>query len=172
MKNVFLLSLVLHSALLTSRLAAQNPVIRDQFTADPTARVFDGRLYLYPSHDIPVPEGARPNWFSMADYHVFSSEDLTTWQDHGVIVTQNAVPWGKPDAYSMWAPDCVRKNGRYYFYFPNAPKEGRGFAIGVATAEHPECEDQHAHRSAYRPAVPNGDEGCHQVVGGWHVPLN
>jgi beta-xylosidase len=137
MKKVFLLSLVLHSALLTSRLAAQNPVIRDQFTADPTARVFDGRLYLYPSHDIPVPEGARPNWFSMADYHVFSSEDLTTWQDHGVIVTQNAVPWGKPDAYSMWAPDCVRKNGRYYFYFPNAPKEGRGFAIGVATADSP-----------------------------------
>ena len=137
MKKVFLLSLVLHSALLTSRLAAQNPVIRDQFTADPTARVFDGRLYLYPSHDIPVPEGARPNWFSMADYHVFSSEDLTTWQDHGVIVTQNAVPWGKPDAYSMWAPDCVRKNGRYYFYFPNAPKEGRGFAIGVAIADSP-----------------------------------
>ena len=137
MKKVFLLSLVLHSALLTSRMAAQNPVIRDQFTADPTARVFDGRLYLYPSHDIPVPEGARPNWFSMADYHVFSSEDLTTWQDHGVIVTQNAVPWGKPDAYSMWAPDCVRKNGRYYFYFPNAPKEGRGFAIGVATADSP-----------------------------------
>ena len=117
---------------------AQNPIIRDQFTADPTARVFNDKVYLYPSHDIPVPEGQRQNWFCMEDYHVFSSEDLTDWTDHGMIVSQTIVPWGKPDGYSMWAPDCVFKNGRYYFYFPNAPKGGRGFAIGVATADKPE----------------------------------
>ena len=56
------------------------------------------------------------------------------------------MPWGKPDAYSMWAPDCVYKNGTYYFYFPNAPKDGRGFAVGVATASAPEgpftCEKE------------------------------
>ena len=61
----------------------------------------------------------------MADYHVFSSENLTDWTDHGMILSQENVPWGKPDAYSMWAPDCVYKNGKYYFYFPNAPKNGR-----------------------------------------------
>ena len=136
-QKLFLLLFIVLWPLFLSRITAQNPIIRDQFTADPTARVFDGRMYLYPSHDIPAPEGARQDWFCMADYHVFSSDNLTEWQDHGVIVTQNAVPWGKPDAYSMWAPDCVRKNGKYYFYFPNAPKEGRGFAIGVATAESP-----------------------------------
>ena len=38
---------------------AQNPVIRDQFTADPTARVFNNKVYLYPSHDIVPPEGQR-----------------------------------------------------------------------------------------------------------------
>ena len=118
--------------------AAQNPVIRDQFTADPTARVFNDRVYLYPSHDIVPPEGQRQDWFCMADYHVFSSANLTDWQDHGVIVSQDRVPWGNPDGYSMWAPDCVFKNGQYYFYFPNAPKNGRGFAIGVATASSPE----------------------------------
>ena len=118
--------------------SAQNPIIRNQFTADPTARVFNGKIYLYPSHDIPAPEGQRQDWFCMEDYHVFSSENLTDWTDHGMIVTQNKVPWGKPDGYSMWAPDCVYKNGKYYFYFPNAPKTGRGFAIGVATADHPE----------------------------------
>ena len=48
----------------------------------------------------------------MADYHVFSSDNLTDWQDHGVIVSQEQVPWGKPDAYSMWAPDCVEKGGK------------------------------------------------------------
>lgn len=119
-------------------LNAQNPVIRDQFTADPTARVFNNKVYLYPSHDIVPPEGQRQDWFCMADYHVFSSENLTEWTDHGTILSQERVPWGNPTGYSMWAPDCVYKDGRYYFFYPNAPKSGRGFAIGVATAEKPE----------------------------------
>ena len=119
-------------------LNAQNPVIRDQFTADPTARVFNNKVYLYPSHDIVPPEGQRQDWFCMADYHVFSSENLTEWTDHGTILSQEQVPWGNPTGYSMWAPDCVCKDGKYYFFYPNAPKSGRGFAIGVATAEKPE----------------------------------
>ncbi len=117
---------------------AQNPIIRDQFAADPTARVFNDKVYVFPSHDIPAPEGVRQDWFCMADYHVFSSENLTEWTDHGMILSQEQVPWGKHDAYSMWAPDCVYKNGKYYFYFPNAPKDGRGFAVGVATESKPE----------------------------------
>ena len=125
---------------------AQNPVIRDQFSADPTARVFNNKVYLYPSHDIMPPAGQRQDWFCMEDYHVFSSENLTDWTDHGVIVTQNKVPWVRPDSYSMWAPDCVFRNGKYYFYFPSAPKDGRGFGVGVATADRPEgpftCEPE------------------------------
>ncbi len=119
-------------------LRAQNPIIHDQFTADPTARVFNNKVYLFPSHDIPAPAGQRQDWFCMEDYHVFSSENLTDWTDHGVILSQENVPWGKPDGYSMWAPDCVFKNGKYYFYYPNAPRNGRGFAIGVAIANQPE----------------------------------
>ncbi len=116
---------------------AQNPIIRDQFTADPTARVFEGKVYMYPSHDIISPVEPERKWFSMADYHVFSSEDLMTWTDHGVILSQENVPWGNPQGYAMWAPDCVFKNGKYYFYFPNAPKDRNGFAIGVAVADRP-----------------------------------
>jgi hypothetical protein len=78
----------------------------------------------------------------MEDYHVFSSPNLTDWTDHGVIVTQNKVPWVRPNSYSMWAPDCIERNGKYYFYFPTAAKDtityGRGFAIGVAIADKPE----------------------------------
>ena len=117
---------------------AQNPVIRDQFSADPTARVFNGKVYLYPSHDIFPPAGQRQDWFCMEDYHVFSSENLTNWQDHGVIVTQNKVPWVRPDSYSMWAPDCIEHNGKYYFYFPSSPKNGGGFGVGVAVSDRPE----------------------------------
>ena len=125
---------------------AQNPIIRDQFSADPTARVFNNKVYVYPSHDIVPPEGQRQDWFCMEDYHVFSSENLTDWTDHGVIVTQNKVPWVRPDSYSMWAPDCVERNGKYYFYFPSAPKGGMGFGVGVAIADSPEgpfvCESE------------------------------
>ena len=124
--------------MLAATAVAQNPIIKDQFTADPTARVFNGKVYLYPSHDIVPPQGQRQDWFCMADYHVFSSENLSDWTDHGVILSQEQVPWGKPDGYSMWAPDCVEKNGKYYFYFPDAPRDGRGFAIGVAVADSPE----------------------------------
>ena len=60
-------------------------------------------MYLYPSHDIVSPVEPERKWFSMADYHVFSSENLVDWTDHGVIVDQNNVPWVKPDSYSMWA---------------------------------------------------------------------
>jgi hypothetical protein len=75
----------------------------------------------------------------MEDYHVFSSSNLTEWMDHGVIVSQTTVPWTNPNGYSMWAPDCIGRNGKYYFYFPTAPDTafGRGFAIGVAVADNP-----------------------------------
>ncbi len=124
---------------------AQNPIINHQFSADPTARVFNGRIYLFPSHDIISPVEPEKKWFSMADYHVFSSDNLTDWTDHGVILSQEQVPWGNPTAYSMWAPDCVDKDGKYYFFFPDAPKpldtdkdgRSRGFGVGVAVADHP-----------------------------------
>lgn len=126
-------------------LSAQNPIVRDQFSADPTARVFNGKVYVFPSHDIVAPEGKglRKDWFCMADYHVFSSENLTDWTDHGVIVSQNKVAWVDSASYSMWAPDCIERNGKYYFYFPAnkniaGPNGRKGFGIGVAVADKPE----------------------------------
>ena len=128
--------------------SAQNPVIRDQFCADPTARVFDGRLYLYPSHDIVAPPDypRGDEWFCMADYHVFSSDNLVDWTDHGVVLAQDGVPWVMPRSYSMWAPDCVEKGGKYYFYFPSRVKGEDGFdtpgsedrfGVGVALGDSP-----------------------------------
>ena len=118
--------------LLSAPLLAQNPIIRDNFTADPSAHVFNGRVYLYPSHDIPAPyDYNRKDWFCMADYHVYSSDNLVDWVDHGVIVDQTYVPWVNTRSYSMWAPDCNVKDGKYYFYFPANNR------IGLATADQP-----------------------------------
>lgn len=103
---------------------AQNPIVRTMYSADPTARVFGDRVFVFPSHDIlATPGKGRVGWFCMEDYHVFSSSNLTDWTDHGVVVTQNKIPWVRPDSYSMWAPDCIYRNGKYYFYFPTSPKD-------------------------------------------------
>lgn len=124
-----------------SSMYAQNPIIMDQFSADPTARVFENKVYVYPSHDIRAnEERGRIGWFCMEDYHVFSSENLVDWKDHGVIVSQDKVPWVSPKSYSMWAPDCIYRNGKYYFYFPAPAKDttyGRGFSVGVAVSDKP-----------------------------------
>ncbi len=119
---------------------SQNPLIMNQFAADPTARVFEGKLYLYPSHDVLCGEGHGFVGFCMPDYHVFSSENLTDWVDHGVIISHNTVPWVEPGSYRMWAPDCVFKNGKYYYYFPAWATEkinGKGQRIGVAISDNP-----------------------------------
>jgi hypothetical protein len=130
------------TALFAMNAFAQNPIVRNQYSADPSARVFGDRVYVFPSHDILATEGkGRVGWFCMEDYHIFSSANLTDWTDHGMIITQNKVPWVRPDSYSMWAPDCIYRNGKYYFYFPTSPKDtafGRGFTIGVAVADKPE----------------------------------
>ncbi|MEJ2545192.1 MAG: family 43 glycosylhydrolase [Calditrichaceae bacterium] len=127
--------------ILINNLFAQNPIIRDQFSADPTARIFEGKVYVYPSHDILAnEERGRIGWFCMEDYHVFSSENLVDWTDHGVIVSQYSAPWVDSTSYSMWAPDCIYRNGKYYFYFPARAKtqeRRRGRGIGVAISENP-----------------------------------
>lgn len=142
MKKRFCLCLSLVLTISIFKTTAQNPIVRNQFSADPSARVFGDKVYVFPSHDILAKEGkGRVGWFCMEDYHVFSSSNLTDWTDYGMIVSQTTTPWTKQDAYSMWAPDCIERNGKYYFYFPAAPKDtafGRGFTIGVAVADKPE----------------------------------
>jgi hypothetical protein len=143
--------------LLKAAAMAQNPLITTQFTADPSARVFGDKVYLYPSHDIlATPGHGRLGWFCMQDYHVFSSPNLVDWTDHGMIVSQYKVNWVDSNAYSMWAPDCIDRNGKFYFYFPSQVKAtyGRGFAVGVAVSDKP-----------YGPFIPQPDpiKGVHGI---------
>ena len=84
MKNIILSGLLLATVCVVK---SQNPIISGQFTADPTARVFNGKVYLYPSHDIPSPVEHLKEWFCMADYHVFSSSNLTDWELITVEIT-------------------------------------------------------------------------------------
>ncbi|MDG3581057.1 family 43 glycosylhydrolase [Galbibacter pacificus] len=115
----------------------QNPIFRNIFTADPSAHVWnDGRLYVYPSHDIAPPKGCD----LMDRYHVYSTDDMIHWKDHGEILSSNDVPWGREEGGFMWAPDCAYKDGTYYFYFPHpSGKEWNDtWKIGVATSKYPD----------------------------------
>lgn len=115
---------------------SQNPFIKHMYTADPSAHVWsDGRLYVYPSTDIAPPRGCD----LMDQYHVFSTDDMVNWKDHGEILRANQVEWGRKEGGFMWAPDCVYKNGKYYFYFPH-PSETKwddSFKIGIAVSDNP-----------------------------------
>ena len=113
------------------------PLVLDQFTADPSAHVFDNKIYIYPSHDIDagIPFNDNGDHFGMRDYHVFSMNDPSDSyaKDLGKILDINDVPWAKRQ---MWAPDIAKKDGKYYFYFPAKDKNDI-FRIGVAIGDSP-----------------------------------
>lgn len=114
----------------------KNPFITHMYTADPSAHVWqDGRLYIYASHDVAPPRGCD----LMDQYHVFSTDDMVNWVDHGEILNSKDVKWGRPEGGFMWAPDCAYKNGTYYFYFPHPSGNdwNNTWKIGVATSKYP-----------------------------------
>ena len=57
-----------------------NPLVRHIYTADPAAHVFNNRLYVYSSHD-----RQDADYYTMTDWHVFSSDDMKYWTDHGAF---------------------------------------------------------------------------------------
>ncbi|WPU95252.1 glycoside hydrolase family 43 protein [Mucilaginibacter sabulilitoris] len=112
------------------------PLIKNIYTADPSAHVFNGKIYIYPSHDIDagIPENDNGDHFAMRDYHIFSMNDIGgPVTDHGVALDIKDIPWA---GRQLWAPDAAYKNGIYYLYFPVKDKNDI-FRIGVATSKNP-----------------------------------
>ncbi|WP_442802145.1 glycoside hydrolase family 43 protein [Sphingobium sp. CR2-8] len=140
------------------------PLVTDMYTADPSAHVWDGKIYVYPSHDIdgPTPEDDLGAHFEMRDYHVLSMDKIGGPVTVGpVALDVKDVPWAQKQ---MWAPDAARKNGTYYLYFPAKDKEG-AFRIGVATSKNPmgpfKAEPQPIKGSySIDPAVFTDDDGA------------
>ncbi len=107
------------------------------YTADPSAHVFNNKLFIYPSHDIEsgIPENDNGDHFAMRDYHIFSMDSVGgKVTDHGVALDVDKIPWS---GRQLWAPDAAYKNGRYYLYFP-LKDQNDIFRIGVAVSEKPE----------------------------------
>ena len=112
------------------------PLVSEIYTADPSAHVFDGKLYIYPSHDIdgPAPEDDLGGHFEMRDYRVLSMDAPGAKATvHPVALDVTQVPWATKQ---MWAPDAAYKDGTYFLYFPAKDRQG-AFRIGVATSKSP-----------------------------------
>ncbi len=119
-----------------SSVVAENPFITHIYTADPTARVHEGKLFVYPSCDIiPAEESSKPGFY-MPGYHIFTLENGSTWKDHGWIAKEADIEWTKKGADAMWAPDCIEKDGKYYYFFPARDKEFKQ-RIGMGVSDSP-----------------------------------
>lgn len=116
--------------------AISQPVITEIYTADPSAHVFNGKIYIYPSHDVDAGDAFDDlgSHFAMEDYHILSMDSPAEKAiDHGVALHVGDVPWANKQ---MWAPDAAEKDGVYYLFFPAKDNEGI-FKIGVATSATP-----------------------------------
>ncbi len=140
--------------------------------ADPSANVFNGRLYIYPSHDREsgIEENDNGDHFDMRDYHVFSTDDIENGElvDHGVILDVDDIEWS---GRQLWDSDVCEKDGKYYLYFSLKDKNDT-FHLGVAVAETPEgpfVPEKDPIRGSYSidPSVYKDEDGkCYIYFGG------
>ena len=112
-------------------------LVPEDYMADPSVHVFDGKLYIYPSHDWEsgVAENDNGDHFNMKDYHVFSTDDIEngTLTDHGKVLEVADIAWA---GRQLWDCDVARKGDTYYMYFPLKDKNDT-FRMGVATSDKP-----------------------------------
>lgn len=150
---------------------ASEPLVTDNYTADPSAHVFEGKIYIYPSHDWDsgIPEDDTGAHFNMRDYHVYSLDSVGgEVTDHGKVLDVEDVKWA---SRQMWAPDAAEKDGKYYLYFP-AKDENDIFRIGVAVGDSPAGpfepqEEPIANSYSIDPAVYKDTDGeYYMYVGG------
>ena len=118
-----------------------NPVINGCY-ADPQIRIYNGQYWIFPT--------GNP-FANCQSFDCFSSKDMVTWTRHKRILTDQSVKWVHK---SLWAPDSLEKDGKYYLFFsgndaypidrkngnftPCKPSEKKYGGIGVAVASSPE----------------------------------
>lgn len=106
---------------------ADYPIFWQRYTADPSALVWNGRLYLFCSHD--SYDKICGYGYYMNDVTCISTVDVKNWTDHGEVFSYKDSSWG---ATMTWAPQVLECDGKFYMYYGDGDK-----AIGVAVADNP-----------------------------------
>ncbi|MDR0573411.1 MAG: glycoside hydrolase family 43 protein [Tannerella sp.] len=123
MKNSIFYFLILVN--ISNVIFAQNPIIQTMYTADPAPMVYNGKLYLYTSHD-----ENESTWFVMNNWKLYTTTDMVNWTDHGVALSYKDFDWAQKNA---WAPQCVERNGKFYMYVPVTDRNNKeGIAVAVS----------------------------------------
>jgi hypothetical protein len=108
-----------------------NPIITHKFTADPTAIVDNGTLYLYTGRDEARENEAK---YVMNEWLCFSSNDLSHWTEHENILKPTDFAWASGDAY---ASKVIPHKNKFLWYVAVTHRTIPGKAIGVAIADSP-----------------------------------
>lgn len=119
----------------------KNPIIPKQGVCDPHIHIFEGKAYLYASHDRSID---NTTWL-MEDWQIWSSPDLVDWR-YEADVKPEMTYMGRSDR--CWAVDVAERNGKYYYYFCNGNTD-----IGVAVSDSPSGPFSDA---LGRPLIPKG----------------
>lgn len=127
MKNIKTI-LALIACSLGSAVSAQNPVIQTHFTPDPAPMIYKGKMYLYTGDDQP-----GFDFYTMTKWHVYSSDDMVNWTDHGSQISLESFTWARDRA---WAAQCIERNGKFYWYVC-AQTVDNNMAIGVVVSDSP-----------------------------------
>lgn len=132
MKTLLRIFLLFFSTLLmlTVPSNAQNPICPPGiYIADPSAKVFNGTLYLYGSTD-----ESCDHWCSW-HHDVISTTDMKNWSfTNDVFFSKgenDEVPYNDN---LLFAPDCAAANDSFYLYYCQPEKD---FAEGVAVGKSP-----------------------------------
>ena len=102
-----------------------------EYIPDGEPHIFNGRLYIYGSHD---KFGAFN--FCHNDYVTWSTpiDDLKSWKYEGVILKRDEDPYNKRNKHDLFAPDvCKAPDGKYYIYYSY---DWSGM-IGIAKSDSP-----------------------------------
>lgn len=114
---------------------AQNPIIKDVFTADPAPLVYKDKVYLYVGHDT---ASVGVDSYQMPDWLVYSSSDMKNWKNHGPLLSPKDFSWA---AKAANAAQCIERNNKFYWYISVIHKSDQnskgGVGIGVAVADSP-----------------------------------
>jgi arabinoxylan arabinofuranohydrolase len=126
-KILIMFSLMLIMLLGITICLADNPIVQTIYSADPAPMVYDGRVYVYTTHDEDV---LVNNFFTMKEWRCYSSTDMVNWTDHGMVASLKSFSWA-PDN-GAWAAQCIYRNGKFYLYCPIHLK-----GIGVLVSDSP-----------------------------------
>ncbi len=103
-----------------------------EYVPDGEPRVFDGRLYIYGSHDT-----SRGSWFCLEDYVVWSAplDHLDKWRYEGVSYRRDQDPHNADGRWELFAPDVVQgPDRRYYLFYCLRMQQEFGVAVSDSPA--------------------------------------